>query len=162
MIADMETEFVTPADIHNARLVSYVHPPEWQNPNPASCYNLVVIGAGTTGLVTAAGAAGLGAKVALIEKHLLGGDCLNVGCVPSKAIIRCSRAAFDAKKNALFFGRKKAIALTMPWCTYTARKSLTLVSTSATPANAASKWTPMCASSRMWTVRCSTVKKKVS
>ena len=93
---------ITPVDEHNARLVSYVHPPDWQNPSPAPCYNLVVIGAGTAGLVTAAGAAGLGAKVALIEKHLLGGDCLNVGCVPSKAIIRSSRAVFDVKQAARF------------------------------------------------------------
>src|SRR3989449_377216 len=89
---------VKPADAHNARLVSYVHPPDWQNPTPAPCYNLVVIGAGTAGLVTAAGAAGLGAKVALVEKSLMGGDCLNVGCVPSKAIIRSGRAVFDAKE----------------------------------------------------------------
>src|SRR6201984_104607 len=89
---------VRPADAHNARLVSYVHPPDSPNPTPASCYNLVVIGAGTAGLVTAAGAAGLGAKVALVEKSLLGGDCLNVGCVPSKAIIRSSRAAFDVQE----------------------------------------------------------------
>src|SRR5712691_5601015 len=93
---------VKPADAHNARLVSYVHPPDWQNPTPAPCYNLVVIGAGTAGLVTAAGAAGLGAKVALIEKSLLGGDCLNVGCVPSKALIRSGRAAFDAKEAGPF------------------------------------------------------------
>jgi pyruvate/2-oxoglutarate dehydrogenase complex dihydrolipoamide dehydrogenase (E3) component/uncharacterized membrane protein YdjX (TVP38/TMEM64 family) len=93
---------VKPADAHNARLVSYVHPPDWQNPTPASCYNLVVIGAGTAGLVTAAGAAGLGAKVALVEKHLLGGDCLNVGCVPSKAVIRSGRAVFDAKEAGPF------------------------------------------------------------
>ncbi|MFQ5656055.1 MAG: mercuric reductase [Candidatus Methylomirabilales bacterium] len=82
---------VLPKDEHNATLVSNVHPPDWRSPKPASRYNLVVIGAGTAGLVTAAGAAGLGAKVALIEKHLLGGDCLNVGCVPSKCIIRSSR-----------------------------------------------------------------------
>jgi pyruvate/2-oxoglutarate dehydrogenase complex dihydrolipoamide dehydrogenase (E3) component/uncharacterized membrane protein YdjX (TVP38/TMEM64 family) len=93
---------VEPADAHNARLVSHVHPPDWQNPTAASCYNLVVIGAGTAGLVTAAGAAGLGAKVALIEKGLLGGDCLNVGCVPSKAIIRSGRAVFDAKEAGPF------------------------------------------------------------
>src|SRR5213596_2724271 len=93
---------VKPADAHNARLVSYVHPPDWLNPTPASCYNLVVIGAGTAGLVTAAGAAGLGAKVALVEKHLLGGDCLNVGCVPSKAVIRSSRAAFDSRRAGDF------------------------------------------------------------
>src|SRR5437016_6586228 len=93
---------VKPADAHNTRLVSYLHPPDWQNPSPAPRYNLVVIGAGTAGLVTAAGAAGLGAKVALVEKHLLGGDCLNVGCVPSKAVIRSSRAAFDAKETGRF------------------------------------------------------------
>jgi len=97
MSAHTQSVRVTPADAHNGRLVSNLHPPDWQNPTPAPRYNLVVIGAGTAGLVTAAGAAGLGAKVALVEKHLLGGDCLNVGCVPSKAIIRSSRAAFDAK-----------------------------------------------------------------
>ena len=73
------------------------HPPEWINPTPSGRYNLVVIGAGTAGLVTAAGAAGLGAKVALIERQLLGGDCLNVGCVPSKALIRSARAAADVR-----------------------------------------------------------------
>ena len=93
---------VSPVDEHNARLVSYVHPPGWQNPSPSPRYNLVVIGAGTAGLVTAAGAAGLGAKVALIEKHLLGGDCLNVGCVPSKAVIRSARSAFDSKEAGRF------------------------------------------------------------
>ena len=93
---------VKPADPHNARLLSNVHPPDWQNPTLAPCYNLVVIGAGTAGLVTAAGAAGLGAKVALVEKHLLGGDCLNVGCVPSKAVIRSGRAVFDAKEASPF------------------------------------------------------------
>ena len=93
---------VKPADAHNARLLSNVHPPDWQNPTPASRYNLVVIGAGTAGLVTAAGAAGLGAKVALVEKHLLGGDCLNVGCVPSKAVIRSGRAVFDAREAGPF------------------------------------------------------------
>ena len=97
MSAHTQSVLVTPADAHNRRLVSNLHPPDWQNPTPAPRYNLVVIGAGTAGLVTAAGAAGLGAKVALVEKHLLGGDCLNVGCVPSKAVIRSSRAAFDAK-----------------------------------------------------------------
>src|SRR5881394_3776555 len=97
-----QSVLVTPADAHNRRLVSNLHPPDWRNPTPAPRYNLVVIGAGTAGLVTAAGAAGLGAKVALVEKHLLGGDCLNVGCVPSKAIIRSGRAVFDAKEAGPF------------------------------------------------------------
>jgi pyruvate/2-oxoglutarate dehydrogenase complex dihydrolipoamide dehydrogenase (E3) component len=93
---------VLPKDVHNATLISNVHPPDWQNPEPAPRYNLVVIGAGTAGLVTAAGAAGLGAKVALVERHLLGGDCLNVGCVPSKCIIRSSRVYADIEGGPQF------------------------------------------------------------
>ncbi|HXO42254.1 MAG TPA: mercuric reductase, partial [Thermoanaerobaculia bacterium] len=62
------------------------------------------IGAGTAGLVTAAGAAGLGAKVALIERDLMGGDCLNVGCVPSKGILRAARAWEEARQAASRFG----------------------------------------------------------
>src|SRR5260370_16878436 len=54
-------------------------------------YNVVVIGAGTAGLVTAAGTAGLGGRVALIERSLMGGDCLNFGCVPSKSLISSAR-----------------------------------------------------------------------
>src|SRR5512137_1416681 len=88
---------ILPHDVHNNALVSNVHPADWQNPEPAARYNLVVIGAGTAGLVTAAGAAGLGAKVALVERHLMGGDCLNVGCVPSKALIRAARAWADVR-----------------------------------------------------------------
>ena len=86
-----------PLDEHNRTLVENVHPPEWVNPEPTGRYNMVVVGAGTAGLVTAAGAAGLGAKVALIEKHLMGGDCLNVGCVPSKALISSARAIADVR-----------------------------------------------------------------
>src|ERR687891_2458758 len=71
-------------------------------PAPAPRYNLVVIGGGTAGLVTAVGAAGLGAKVALVERHLLGGDCLNVGCVPSKALIRAARAVADVRAAHAF------------------------------------------------------------
>ena len=78
---------------HNQRLQANVSPTDWQNPKPEGRYNLVVIGAGTAGLVTAAGAAGLGAKVALVERNLMGGDCLNVGCVPSKGVISAARVA---------------------------------------------------------------------
>ena len=88
-----ESVQLTPFDEHNQKLESNVHPPEWKNPTPTEPYHLVVIGAGTAGLVTAAGAAGLGARVALIERELMGGDCLNVGCVPSKGIIRAARVA---------------------------------------------------------------------
>ena len=93
---------IEPADEHNRRLIANVHPPHWENPRPDGRYNLVVVGAGTAGLVTAAGAAGLGAKVALVERHLMGGDCLNVGCVPSKALVRAARAAADAGSSSRF------------------------------------------------------------
>ncbi len=88
---------VMPDDESNRRLISNVHPHDWINPEPAQRYNLVVIGGGTAGLVTAAGAAGLGARVALIERSLLGGDCLNVGCVPSKSLIRSSRTVREIR-----------------------------------------------------------------
>jgi pyruvate/2-oxoglutarate dehydrogenase complex dihydrolipoamide dehydrogenase (E3) component len=81
-----------PDDAHNARLLAQAHPRDWCNPVPRNPYNLVVIGAGPAGLIAAAGAAGLGARVALVERHLMGGDCLNYGCVPSKALLRCATA----------------------------------------------------------------------
>ncbi len=93
---------VIPQDEFNMLLEANVHPPGWSNPEPAPRYNLVVIGAGTAGLVTAAGAAGLGARVALVEKHLMGGDCLNVGCVPSKSLIRSARAAAGVRDSGDF------------------------------------------------------------
>ncbi len=97
-----DSPLLQPWDAHNQRLHANVHPNDWVNPKPAPRYNLVVIGGGTAGLVTAAGAAGLGAKVALIERHMLGGDCLNVGCVPSKALIRAARAAAEARDCGRF------------------------------------------------------------
>ncbi|MCR9200926.1 MAG: mercuric reductase [Planctomycetaceae bacterium] len=93
---------LTPFDEHNQSLEANVHPPDWSNPTPSQPYHLVVIGAGTAGLVTAAGAAGLGARVALIERELLGGDCLNVGCVPSKGVIRAARVAATVRDAGEF------------------------------------------------------------
>lgn len=93
---------VLPADEWNTRLVENVHPPTWQNPTPAGRYNLVVLGAGTGGLITALIASSLGAKVALIERQLMGGDCLNVGCVPSKAVIRGAQVVHEAREAARF------------------------------------------------------------
>lgn len=91
-----------PRDEHNQKLEANVHPPTWINPTPSIPYHLVVIGAGTAGLVTAAGAAGLGARVALIECDLMGGDCLNVGCVPSKGIISSARVASTVRNAGDF------------------------------------------------------------
>ncbi len=89
---------LAPLDDHNRALAAQVHPEDWVNPSPEGRYNLVVLGGGTAGLVAAAGAAGLGARVALVERHLLGGDCLVTGCVPSKALIRSARAAASARR----------------------------------------------------------------
>ena len=96
-------DLIATMDEHNRTLIANVHPADWRNPDPPKGrYNLVVVGAGTAGLVTAAGAAGLGAKVALVERHLMGGDCLNVGCVPSKSLIRAARAFGDVRDAGNF------------------------------------------------------------
>lgn len=92
-----------PQDRYERERLAQVRPAGWRNPQPADRYSLVVIGAGTAGLVAAHAAAALGAKVALIERHLLGGDCLNVGCVPSKALIRTSRL-YAEMRNAEQYG----------------------------------------------------------
>ncbi len=89
---------VAPDDAYNRALVEHVHPPGWTSPTPAERHDLVVLGGGTAGLVSAMGAAGLGARVALVERHLLGGDCLNTGCVPSKVLIAAARAVADARR----------------------------------------------------------------
>ncbi|MEZ6125533.1 MAG: mercuric reductase [Planctomycetaceae bacterium] len=103
VVSMSKSERLQPRDDFNLQLEANVAPAAWKNPVPSDRYNLVVIGAGTAGLVTAAGAAGLGAKVALIERHLMGGDCLNFGCVPSKAVIGSARAA-AAVRDAERFG----------------------------------------------------------
>ncbi|MEJ7747235.1 MAG: mercuric reductase [Luteimonas sp.] len=92
-----------PQDAHERTRLENVHPPQWRNPTPAKCYGLVVIGGGTAGLVAAHAAAALGASVALIERNLLGGDCLNVGCIPSKALIRTGHL-YAGMRNARQYG----------------------------------------------------------
>ena len=89
-----------PVGPHDERLLASVQPHEWVTPPPKSRYHLVGVGAGTAGLVSAAAAAGMGARVALVERHLMGGDCLNVGCVPSKAILAAARRWADARETA--------------------------------------------------------------
>jgi pyruvate/2-oxoglutarate dehydrogenase complex dihydrolipoamide dehydrogenase (E3) component len=85
-------------DPHDRVLIENCHPPQYVNPTPSGKYNLIAIGAGAAGLVSAGGAGGLGAKAALVERALTGGDCLNTGCVPSKAVIRAARAVYELRR----------------------------------------------------------------
>ena len=110
----MATIDLSPRDEFNAALLARVHPPDWRNPPPKPLYDLVVVGGGTAGLVAAAGAAGLGASVALVERHLLGGDCLNYGCVPSKALLGAARAAHDVRRAAEFGIRVQGSGFRVP------------------------------------------------
>jgi pyruvate/2-oxoglutarate dehydrogenase complex dihydrolipoamide dehydrogenase (E3) component len=103
LMASREFGGILPPDEHNRVLQENVRPAHWVNPQLSDRYNIVVLGAGTAGLITAVVAASLGAKVALVEKHLMGGDCLNVGCVPSKGLIRATKAWAELK-NAKEFG----------------------------------------------------------
>ncbi len=101
-MSEQDQSLVLPNDDYNRQLVVNVHPANWVNPEPTGRYNMVVVGAGTAGLITTIVAASLGAKVALIEQHLMGGDCLTVGCVPSKAVLRAARVWADLKKTTEF------------------------------------------------------------
>ena len=89
-------------EAEHARL-NHLHPPNWCNPTPEARYDFVILGGGTAGLRAAHAAAALGVKVALVERHLLGGNCLNIGCVPSKALIRTSRL-YAEMRDAEQFG----------------------------------------------------------
>lgn len=88
---------IPPKDSYNVQLLDNVHPSPWRDPEPDDkgdyFYNLLVIGGGAAGLVSAIGSQSLGAKVALIEGQFLGGDCTNFGCVPSKALIKSAKVA---------------------------------------------------------------------
>ena len=98
--APKETLGVTPIDKYNLETLSNVHPSisdGYIMPNPIKKYNLVAIGAGAAGLVSAIGASRLGGKSAIIDEHCFGGDCLNTGCVPSKALLKSAKLLYDLK-----------------------------------------------------------------
>ncbi len=103
--------YTMPMDAHNQIWQNYVFPSDWQNPPPQAIYDLVVIGAGPAGLVIAAGAAGLdiGLKIALVEKNALGGDCLNVGCIPSKTLLHESVRVLNRNHQAKITAHDQAV-----------------------------------------------------
>ena len=82
-----------------------------------------MIGGGAGGLVTAASAVSYGAKVALIEKNLLGGDCLNTGCVPSKAFLKCANVAHSARTAAKFGVKIGQVEIDFPFIMDRMRKT---------------------------------------
>ena len=90
---------VWPLDASNASLLDSVHPRSWDaaEHEESHVYDIIAVGAGAGGLVTAKQAARRGARSAMISEHLAGGDCLNVGCVPSKALLHCARVAREAR-----------------------------------------------------------------
>jgi pyruvate/2-oxoglutarate dehydrogenase complex dihydrolipoamide dehydrogenase (E3) component len=92
-------------DRDNRILLENVRPAIWENPQPVGKYNLVILGAGPAGIFAAVRAVRLGAKVALIERNLLGGACLNFGCIPSKTIISTARLYAEIR-NAEHFGAR--------------------------------------------------------
>mmetsp|Transcript_30134 Transcript_30134/g.90278 ORF Transcript_30134/g.90278 Transcript_30134/m.90278 type:complete len:585 (-) Transcript_30134:63-1817(-) len=94
---------VEPDDEPNRTLVQHVHPDDYQNASPANEYDLVVVGAGVAGLLSVIIAKALGKRCAMIERHYMGGDCLNVGCFPSKVLIASAQRAHDAR-NAVELG----------------------------------------------------------
>ena len=93
---------VWPLDEHNIATLDAVRPLGWEDPPPAVEYDLIAIGAGAGGLVSAKQSGRRGARSAMISEHLAGGDCLNVGCVPSKALLRCARAIKEVRRAAEF------------------------------------------------------------
>eukprot|EP00571_Detonula_confervacea_P015868 CAMPEP_0172301046 /NCGR_PEP_ID=MMETSP1058-20130122/3016_1 /TAXON_ID=83371 /ORGANISM="Detonula confervacea, Strain CCMP 353" /LENGTH=572 /DNA_ID=CAMNT_0013011035 /DNA_START=60 /DNA_END=1778 /DNA_ORIENTATION=+ len=89
---------IWPLDENNVELLNEVRHRNYVNPTPLNMYDLVVIGAGAGGLVSSRQAARRGAKSCMVSAELAGGDCLNSGCVPSKALLRCAKLIREARK----------------------------------------------------------------
>lgn len=88
-------------DKYNCDMYDNIRPREWVDPETDgnNKYDILVIGGGAAGLVTAAGSAGVGARACLIEKGFLGGDCLVTGCVPSKAFLKAAHIAHSVRTS---------------------------------------------------------------
>ncbi len=96
--------FLPSNSANNIELMHNIHPHDYQNPDPSNDYDIVVIGAGVAGLISVIIGSWLGKKCALIERHGMGGDCLNTGCVPSKALIACAREYYHTLHSLDQFG----------------------------------------------------------
>src|SRR5512141_1398876 len=103
-----DSVLTVPEDAYERERLDNFHPSGWRNPQPADPYTLVVVGAGPAGLSAAYSAASLGAKVALIERTLVGGTRMNVGCAPSKTLIRTSQLYADMR-NAEHYGAQAPV-----------------------------------------------------
>ena len=101
------TVCLEPLDKYNQMLLDNVHPSRWINPKPLGRYNLIAIGAGAAGLISAASCSGIGGKAAIIEMNLFGGECLNYGCIPSKTMLKCARVI----ENSVIRGKEYGLNL---------------------------------------------------
>ncbi|MHB1271398.1 MAG: mercuric reductase [Rhodanobacter sp.] len=103
MAARFDAAVRTPQDAFECKRIADIHPESWNNPEPRGRYQLVIVGAGPAGLAAAEDAAALGTRVALVERHLIGGTCLNTGCVPSKTLIRTA-TVYAQMRHATRYG----------------------------------------------------------
>jgi pyruvate/2-oxoglutarate dehydrogenase complex dihydrolipoamide dehydrogenase (E3) component len=104
-MSPFDATLTTPKDACEEKRLADLHPQAWVNPEPADNYALIIVGAGSAGVAAAELAIAMGVKVAMIERHLIGGTCLNTGCVPSKALIRTSRL-YAEMRDAARYGAK--------------------------------------------------------